>query len=146
MGIFSNTRQLKKLHQHIEEKCLPVVSKDELVPQVQELERYLGRTDFTALRARKRVANVLTAIVSLPVLGYGAIIGLDRYFAFEAGGFNARQVTLDIAQWLADNMTGLGVYGVLFLVITFYYRWIDFCIGRKVKNVIKQFMTQTGGL
>lgn len=146
MGIFSNTRQLKKLHQYIEEKCLPVASKDELVPQVQELERYLGRTDFTALRARKRVANVLTAIVSLPVLGYGAIIGLDRYFAFEAGGFNARQVTLDIAQWLAGNMTGLGIYGVLFLVITFYYRWIDFCIGRKVKNVIKQFMTQTGGL
>ena len=146
MGIFSNTRQLKKLHQHIEAKSIPVTSKDELVPQVQELERYLGRTDFTALRGRKRIASILTAIVSLPVLGYGAIIGLDRYFAFEAGGFNARQVTLDIAQWLAGNMQGLAVYGVLFLVITFYYRWIDFCMGRKVKNVIKQFMTQTGGL
>ena len=137
--------QLEAVHQHIEEKRIPVVSEDNLAAQIIELERYLGISDFSALCARKRIAISLFVIASLPVMFYALIIGMDHYLGYQFLGINEKQFTLTLFTFLMHNLPVAGAYFMLFTGSLGYLYWLNRRIGGKIEHTIQQFMLQTRG-
>ena len=137
--------QLEAVHQHIEKRRIPVVSKDNLAAQIIELERYLGISDFSALRARKRIAMSLFVITSLPVMFYALIIGMEHSLGYQFLGINEKQFTLTLFTFLMHNLPVAGIYFVLFIGSLGYLYWLNRRIGSRIEHTIQQFMLQTRG-
>lgn len=149
MGIVNTlyiyAEKLEALHQHIEERRIPVASKDDMGAQVLELERYLGIADYSAAISKRRIAIITLIIAFLPIAFFSLLLCLNSEQGYQLLGIDVKPQLEAIYRFTFDYVLVVGAYLVLMIGVFGYYYWTNSRILSKIDAVIQQFMQRTCG-
>ena len=143
--IVANSQQLKELHHHIADRGIQVASKDDLTSQLKEIERYLGRNDFSTMNRKRQTVNYLGGVLALPILVYGLLLLLDRFLWNLGIDINLEQINDTLIQIIIAYWPGWVLYLLLAIGMVCYYYWLSHLTVKAIQQITQQFMMRTTG-
>lgn len=140
-----NAQQLKELHYHIEDRRIPVTLKDDLAAQIKEIERYLGRTDFSTANRKRQTVNILGGVMALPLLAYPLLLVLNRFLGHLGMDIHLEQINRTLMAMMIAYWPALVLYSALVIALVGCYYWLSHLTVKAIEHVIQQFMLRTRG-
>ncbi|MEQ4619104.1 MAG: DUF6097 family protein [Corticimicrobacter sp.] len=138
-----NTELLKALHQRIEQQRVPVASRDDLGPQLLELERYMGSTAFSDVQSRVRKSTIWMIVVFLPVAVFmllaGGAYGLEMFGVGSGVDAVVHQLALFVTAYPSQVM----VWAALAIAILVYWKWLGHKAGQVRLALADAFFEKT---
>ncbi|MEC5342274.1 DUF6097 family protein [Brenneria populi] len=138
-----NAQRLKELHQYIERHNVPVTSKDDLSHQIIEIERYLGGSTYANLDKRKRVANIMTGILALPLLIFALLLLFDRYQGYLGFGSDIGDMLKTIFLLTIEYLWAVILYAGVFAALVIYFYRLNSRAAAQADRIIHAFVTQS---
>lgn len=116
-----NAEILKKLHYFIDDHRLPITSKDDLNDQIIEIEKYLGESEFRSLQGKRKLANLGTGLLALPVLIYCTFLFGSRYANNFGFNIDPTAVSHFLLMGVINYLWIVIIYAIVFIGLVAYF-------------------------
>lgn len=141
--VLDNAEVLKEVHRRIEQQRVPVASRDDIGPQLVELDRYMGTAAFTGLHARANKANLWSGVVALPILFYGLLLAFHSIVRKLGVGVDSAALLQAVNLWLIDNLLLVGAWAILVAGVIFYFKWLNGKVEQAKLALVDAFFEKT---
>ncbi|AOA58933.1 DUF6097 family protein [Acinetobacter larvae] len=132
-----NAQKLKELHQYIEQRDLPIQSRDEYPAQIIEIEAYLGTQQYRDFLKKKNTVNYLSGILALPALIFALFLFADRILSKWAIDLKVAEVSQKLLNFAIENSALMIIYALIFIATIIYF----YALNRKTEQYEEQVIT-----
>ncbi|RKG31112.1 DUF6097 family protein [Acinetobacter tianfuensis] len=136
-----NAELLKKLHHAIDESRLPIISKDDLNDQTIEIEKYFKGDEFSNLHAKKKLANIGTGLLALPVLIYCLFLFGSRFANNFGFNINAAEFNHSLLMWVINYLWVVIIYALGFIGLVAYFYKLNKQTNEKMYSIANKLFT-----
>ena len=137
-----NAEILKKLHYVIDEHRLPITSKDDLNDQIIEIENYLGESEFRSLQEKRKLVNLSTGLLALPILIYSIFLFGSRYANNFGFNIDAAVSNHSLLMWVINYLWVVIIYAFVFIGLVAYFYKLNKQINEKIYSITYQLITK----
>ncbi|MCU4434745.1 hypothetical protein KTH93_04540 [Acinetobacter bereziniae] len=137
-----NAEILKKLHYVIDEHRLPITSKDDLNDQIIEIENYLGESEFRSLQEKRKLVNLSTGLLALPILIYSIFLFGSRYANNFGFNIDAAVINHSLLMWVINYLWVVIIYAFVFIGLVAYFYKLNKQINEKIYSITYQLITK----
>ncbi|WP_312971162.1 DUF6097 family protein [Acinetobacter gerneri] len=123
------------LHKIIYRLSSPILSKDNLNDQIIEIEKYFGENEFSHLSAKRKLSNIGTGLLALPVLIYCLFLFGSRYAKNFGIDIDATVINHSLLVGVIDYLWIVIIYAILFVGLVIYFYKLNTQLNVKTYSV-----------
>ncbi|HEY4389970.1 MAG TPA: DUF6097 family protein [Paenibacillus sp.] len=118
--VFSSAEELKQLHKIISDYNLPIKSEDTFEKQAVGVSEYLNEPTFIEARNKKRSLNIISGVISLPIVVFIVYMILGKLKVIDRG-----DIFKNVLDWFLAYPWAFILYAIVFASIVIAHKSIE---------------------